>query len=69
MKYLVRLSNQGRLVLPLELRSVLGLEDGEALSLMLEANGVVSLQSVRLRLVGLKGKYAKKPDSSLKGVA
>ncbi len=47
----------GKLVLPVEVRSVLGLEVGDALSLSVSAEGVISLVSVRLQVLALRGKY------------
>jgi bifunctional DNA-binding transcriptional regulator/antitoxin component of YhaV-PrlF toxin-antitoxin module len=47
----------GKLVLPVEVRRVLGLEVGDALSLSVGAEGVISLVSVRLQVLALRGKY------------
>ena len=47
----------GKLVLPVEVRRVLSLEVGDALSLSVSVEGVISLVSVRLQVLALCGKY------------
>jgi bifunctional DNA-binding transcriptional regulator/antitoxin component of YhaV-PrlF toxin-antitoxin module len=57
----------GKLVLPVEVRRVLGLEVGDALYLTVTSEGVISLVSVRLQVLTLRGKYkntlSSRPDA------
>ena len=65
--YHVTVAERGRVVLPAELREKLNIKDGDRLSLTLEDDGVVTLQTREVALRRLRGmfKHLRKPGDPL----